>query len=184
MFKNATSSLTSGNHEILSENVLTREKSELIETKKANLIYFNVPESKNEDVGERMKHDFEMLSSAYQNEKIDHSDITTIFRVGKRIADKDRPLVVKFSTIEKKNSTLQASRNLSVKVDREIRKIYATPDRTPKQREEHKKLVAEMKAKNGESDDTWIIRNGKVVKKIRDSNPNPRVKWADLFKGT
>ena len=54
--------------------------------------------------------------------------------------------------------------------------IYISPDRTKLQREEHKKLVAEMKArkKNGEKD--IGIRDRKIVN-IEPFRPNPQSYW-------
>ena len=74
--------------------------------KEQNLVYFNFPEKDDGSVAEKMKHDFNLLSKAYK--EIDPKEITNMFRVGKK-SGKDRPLVVKYVSMDTKNSYLRSS---------------------------------------------------------------------------
>ena len=162
-------------------DTMTGDEMELIETKKSNLIYFNVPESSDENISNRMKHDYNMLKNMYKDTSLEHNEIISLFRVGKK-STASRPLVIKYSGIEKKKQMLFASKNLTLSHNGEDIEIFATIDRTPKQREEHKKLVQELKAKREEDSETeWAIRNGRVVKNFRKLDGNTKVKWSDLF---
>ena len=145
-------------------------------------MYFNIPESNCEEAADRMKNDFQLLNRTYENLELKPEDISTLFRVGKKIDDKTRPLVVKFTSLEKKKDVLFKSGKLKLKYNNEICEIFVSIDRTPKQREENKKLVEQLKKKReDEEDEDWVIRNNKIVKNFRDANQTTRVKWADLF---
>jgi len=152
---------------------------DLIRSKEQNLIYFNVPESHEENVGERMKYDFKILSSAY-NEEIEHNQITNLYRVGKR-SDGTRPLVVKFDSVEIKNKFLKKSGGLSVKHQNEVRKIYASIDRTEKQRQIHKNLVQQLKERRLKGEENLVIRGEKIVKNFRMESAAERITWSSLF---
>ena len=160
---------------------LNRAELDLIESKKSNLIYFNIPESDSDNISDRMKHDFKLVSETYKNVKIDHTDITTLYRVGKK-SERARPLVVKYKNIDRKNEILSSSSKLSVKYRTTSYEVFVSIDRTPIQREVHKKLVDELKNRksNGESD--LVIRNGKIIKKFPTGSNAVKVKWSDLFK--
>ena len=157
------------------------EEKELIESKKRNLVYFNVPESTEDSPADRMKYDFGKLEEAYKNEALAHNDIETLYRVGKR-GETNRPLIVKFKNDQTRSRILGSSSKLNIKHDNEVRPIYVSIDRTPKQREEHKKLVEELKGRkrNGETD--LVIRNNKIVKNFQANPEVQRITWSSLFK--
>ena len=159
---------------------MDREESELIKMKEQNLIYFNVPESECELIEDKMKHDFKLLSEAY-NKHIKHDDISSMFRVGKKVQNKTRPLVVKYGSLEIKNNMLKKSGKLSIKYQSELKPIYTSIDRTQKQREAHKKLVLELKSRKSRGEEDIVIRNNKIVQHFRRESAAERITWASLF---
>ena len=133
----------------------------MIKTKEQNLVYFNFPEKDDGSVAEKMKHDFNLLSKAYK--EIDPKEITNMFRVGKK-SGKDRPLVVKYVSMDTKNSYLKSSGYLKIKYEDKIKSVYVSIDRTQKQREKHRKLVEELKTRKQEpGNESLVIRGEKIV---------------------
>lgn len=159
-----------------------REETELIEAKKCNLIYFNVPESSKEESTDRMKDDFKLLTESYSDTKIVPNDINAIFRVGKKDDNVTRPVVVKFANVETRKRVLTANEDLKLKFNDEIINIFVSVDRTQKQREVHKKLVNELRRRKDAGDTDLVIRNDKIVTNFRKTNGNTKIKWSDLFK--
>ena len=90
-------------------------------------------------------------------------DITTMFRRGKeKIAEKTRPIIIRFSNLELRQKVLQQHKLVHTdKHGKEI-PIYICPDRTMKQQMEHKQLVAQMKIRKIKEPNI-AIRNGKIV---------------------
>ena len=161
--------------------ILTRQENDLIESKKSNLIYFNIPESDCENAADRMKEDFALVNATYDDLELRPTDVYTLFRVGKKMNDRPRPLILKFISVEKKKEVLSGSGKLKLKHNNVSRDVFVSIDRTPKQREEHRKLVDELKQKkSADSNDNYVIRNGRIVKNFREANQTPRVKWSDI----
>ena len=77
--------------------------------------------------------------------------------------------------IELRNNILKL-RNIYCKNNNEVKQIFIAPDRTLQERENHKKLVAELKERklNGEKD--IVIRNGKIVPFV-PFRRNPQLFW-------
>ena len=113
--------------------------------------------------------------------KIDHTDITTLYRVGKK-GERARPLVVKYKNIERNNKILSSSSKLAVNYRTTNYKVFVSIDRTPFQREEHRKLVDELKSRKSTGESDIVIRNNIIVKKFQTGNNAVKVKWSDLFK--
>ena len=141
--------------------ILTRQENDLIESKKSNLIHFNIPESDCENAGDRMKEDFALVNAAYDDLELRPTNVYTLFRVGKKMNVRPRPLILEFNSVEKKKEVLSDSGKLKLKHNNVSRDVFVSIDRTPKQREEHRKLVDELKQKkSADSNDNYVIRNG------------------------
>ena len=113
---------------------------ELVEKKKNNLIYFNLPESSSENPEERINHDFECFSKVL-GPSVDPTDISNIFRIGKKCIDKPRPLIVRFQDLKSKQKYCDLSFDRSLKLlwNNESIKIGSAHDKTKTQREASKK---------------------------------------------
>ena len=160
----------------------TKLEYELIESKKCNIVYYNVPESSKNESADRMKDDFDLIKKSYSETDIAHTDVTSIFRVGKKDDNKARPVVVKYINLETKKRILNGSENLKLLFNNESINIYVSVDRTPKQREEHKKLVTELKQRRDGGETDIVIRNDKIVRNFRKINGTTKIRWTDLFK--
>ena len=64
---------------IVAEKMASCEEQALIEKKKNNMIYFNMPESDKTEISDRMKHDYELLKQLYQPNTFNATDIQNIF---------------------------------------------------------------------------------------------------------
>lgn len=87
---------------------------------------------------------------------IDIASVKGIIRLGKKENAKCRPMLVKFASKSDRNKVMETLGKL-----REapicFKKISVGYDMTPKEREEYKKLVSEVKAKGNESGE-WVWR--------------------------
>lgn len=81
------------------------------------------------------------------------------------IPERPRPLILTVDNFEKKLEILENAYKLSHTT--EWKNVFIAPDRTPKEREEHKKLREELKRRQHEGEEGIIIRKGKIVKKAR-----------------
>ena len=168
--------------ETISKDVsLNPDEQKLIDAKRCNLIYFNLPESDIEDIGEKMKHDYRKLRSLYRDNFATPENIDSCYRVGKKNEDKTRPLVVKFKSADTRNKILSNSRDLFLTENRNRTPVFVSIDRTPKQRAEHKKLVTELKSRKENGDENIGIRNGRIIENFQKSTTSTRIRWADLF---
>ena len=119
-----------------------------IESRKLNLMVFNMPESKKEDIKERQSEDSEFLQNLMEqkmNLNVDEIEVIKPVRVGRREIisgeiTKKRPLRFTVKTFESKRSIMKANTYLRQSKDEIFRNIYFTPDLTKKQREEAFKL--------------------------------------------
>ena len=96
--------------------------------------------------------------------------------------NKARPIEVKYINLETKKRILNGSENLKLLFNNESINIYVSVDRTPKQREEHKKLVTELKQRRDGGETDIVIRNDKIVRNFRKINGTTKIRWTDLFK--
>ena len=156
------------------------EEAALIKLKEQNLVYFGLPESASETTSERMKYDYKLLSEAY-DQNIELSKIGNIFRVGKKNDNNCRPLIVKYASVEIRNTFLKKSGDLKIKSNNQIKPVYMSIDRTHKQREAHKKLVQELRDRRDAGEENIVIRGEKIVKNFPKEPAAQRTTWASLF---
>ncbi len=153
------------------------------ERRKKNLIFYNLPESDSKDVTERIKEDWVSVKKVFERKGLNlkKNDIGNVYRLGReKIHGRSRPLLIRFEREDKKREILKYCKDLKLVVDKESRPIFYSMDLTIKEREERKKLVAELKKRKENGQMNIAIRNGKIVNVI-GSRPQ-RVSWASLFK--
>ena len=165
----------------LPTNMPNLDEKMLVEKKRDNLIYFNIPESSSDDIEQRIKHDFECIQEIYGEDVAKKDDISNIFRVGKK-SEKARPLVIKFCDGNKKQEYCSWSfgKRLEIKRENEIFKIAVSHDRTPKQREHFQKLVSELNERKESGEEDVVIRNNKIVKNFPNASGGTRTTWASI----
>ena len=175
------------------EKIEEQAEKEEIEKKKSNLIYFGIPESEEEDIVARIRHDKTKFLEMYKKDSgtFDEDTIETQYRIGKRETGKNRPLIVRYASIEIKHEYLKASRNLTLKVEHENKRVYVTNDLTKNQRAQLKKNLVDLQARKNGGETDLVIRNQKIVKKSQNfsqedregvSRPIQRASYASVFK--
>ena len=82
------------------------------------------------------------------------------YRLGRKITDKTRPLLIPLPDISTKRQLLKLSKTL--KDSEAWNNIFISPDLTPMEREEGKKLKDELRRRRNEGEDV-NIRRGKIV---------------------
>mgnify|MGYP006185620235 CR=1 FL=1 len=165
------------------EHTLKEDKRK--ESKENNLVVYGIPENTDDDA-QQMIEDFKIIKQLYETKATLHSrDLTQITRLGTK-DEKIRPIRLTFANPEKRKEILRNNKNLVLEDaafetctasfcnDHSKHKhIYVSPDKTWQQREDEKKLRAELKIRKSTEEDL-IIRNGKIVKKTT------RARWVDV----
>lgn len=133
--------------------------------RKLNLIVVNVPENEGENAEDRNQKDLDAVSRLVERTTdVLKSELCSSVRLGaKSIGLKPRMLRVTVSSEEAKRKILSGARKLNEGVKDPKKRIYFNQDRTPKEREDFKKLRAELEERRKEDSDL-IIRGGKIVK--------------------
>ena len=119
-----------------------------------NIMVFGLAEEKDEQLSTKVSEVFEHLG---QKPKIE-----VISRVGKQRSDAvARPVKVSLSSLSVVQTILSKSKNL--RTNEKFRTVFLSPDRTPKQRSQHKKLVEHLKCKRTqEPDKKHFIKSGEI----------------------
>ena len=139
---------------------------ELRETKKLNIVFFNVEESTATEKEDVIKEDKENLTKILEVLETS-ATLTNVTRLGGKSSDRIRPLKATVNSIQEHRSILKAAKIL--KGNKVFNKVYISRDMTPLERESWKKLVKERKEKQEDSDRRkedvrWVIYKGQVVK--------------------
>ena len=154
------------------------EELKLQEKKKNNLIFFKFPENTFDTNDELMIDDFNKLKEVCQPTELQEKDISQLFRIGKKLPGKDRPILVTFKDEELRMKILKKSREMELKTDDgELIKVSVSTDKTPKQRETEKRLREEIQVRKAQGEQDLVIRNEKIVPFRRSAQKT----WAMLF---
>ena len=139
---------------------------------KRSLIIHGVPESL-VDVGvSRRDDDINFVSSCLK----DYLDVTSTtekaFCLGKRSdTQSDRPSFLKITLDSERDRAMILKRCAKLRDSKNpanIRKVYFTPDLTPRELEINKKLRVNLKEKNKDKN-LYRIKNGKIVLRVRQA---------------
>lgn len=137
------------------------------DSRKNNIIIFNLKESEKDDPKNRIDEDLEQARALLHAIQV-KVPIQNPVRLGKKPGDKPRPLRLSTSSPENVKEILKGAAKLQ-EVD-QYKGIFINKDLTPLEREAIKKLVVKKralndKAKEEKSGETWVIRGDQVVKK-------------------
>ena len=150
----------------------SEENKELkeIEAKKKNVLVFNIPESSQANEEKKYKEDIANFKTIIKDKiNIENKEINQMYRLGSiekaKAEGKTRPIVIKFNTIETKQSILKL-RNLKLtKENNETINIYIASDKTIKQQEQYKRLKSELDERREKGETDIVIRNGSIQKR-------------------
>jgi hypothetical protein len=139
------------------------EEREQIEAKKLNIVVQNLPEHDPTDTESR--DDLQKV-----NDILDHletpANITSTKRMGRKVPDRKRTLMVTVSTTVGKKAILAKAKNLRHESTLEVMQgVYIRPDLTQKQQLASKNLRADLKEiRDRFPEDKWTIRHNRIVK--------------------
>ncbi|MEW8543135.1 MAG: hypothetical protein AB2693_06330, partial [Candidatus Thiodiazotropha sp.] len=152
--------------EILDKKIENKVKEILqdqkeLEYRKCNLIAFRVKElSETASREENFNNDSLVLNDIMNELKVE-SPITNIVRHGKEQRGKTRPLQFTVKDVQTKNEILKRAKALKNSNDMRLKEIFIVPDRTPKQREELKVKLREVKERRDKGENVALI-NGMI----------------------
>ncbi|MES9884608.1 MAG: hypothetical protein ABW185_27500 [Sedimenticola sp.] len=151
---------------------ILREEREM-ESRKLNLIAFNIPEVRDGSMEEKISADLLALNDMINDLKID-AHVTEVKRHGRAESNRIRPLQFSVQNTAEKSKILYEARNLKFAKDKKYERVFLCPDRTPKQREVDRCLVTEMKRRREAGEFVKIV-NGvvKVVPAPTRGAPGP-----------
>ena len=150
------------------------------ERRKNNIIIRGIPELKDGTPEERSTHDHNKTNQMMQELKIGQVTITKSVRIGKRVTGKDRMLLLTIDDFATKKRILGEAKNL--RKSNQWEGVFISPDLTPSEREEGKKLRDELRTRRARGERV-IIRRGRIVPTETDitdrrpaqPSPNPTV---------
>ena len=111
---------------------------------KKNIIVYNLPEPSDR-------------AAAFDQD----ASVIRVARLGRRLENKHRPLLVCFEHEDDKTTVISRS-NLLRQHD-QYKRVFIAPDRTKFEREKHAKLVNELKERKTKGETNLIIRNGSII---------------------
>ena len=174
--KKATSDITAKSKTV-SEHELEKERKNLAQ-KRNNICIFNLPESSKDDPEEAYQDDITRLKPLFKDEIVlEKNVIQKIYRKGDEVNfEKPRPVIMKFSTYDKKQQMLEL-RNIKGKTEtNEIFQISIEPDRTIKEQKEHKQLVLKLKKRRDQGEENIFIQNNRIIK-VWPFQKDPQKYW-------
>jgi len=136
------------------------------EKRKLNLMFFKVPECASEDTEERIQYDTGKVKDIVTQDLslTWKDDVQTFTRIGKKNSDAIRPLRVTMKCMDDKKRILDRLRDLRANKDDIIKSIFIQADMTKEEREERKKLRAELLRRKDAGEENLVIRGGRVQK--------------------
>ena len=128
------------------------------EERSKNVLIFGLDELDSESIEEKVAEIFEAVDEKPRPESVS--------RVGKKTADINRPVFVKFSSASTAMGILRKSQTL--RSTEKFKKVFVSPDRTILQRNRHRQLVTELKRRAGEDRcRRFYIRDGQIQSEER-----------------
>ena len=127
--------------------------------RKKNIIAYNLPESAPNSKGD--SEAFAALCSSVCNCAC---TVTKSVRLGKKLANKPRPLLLCLENEQDKLMLL--SRSYLLRHNDSYKNVFIAPDRTKFEREKHRKLVSELKSRRSKGETNLVIRNGAITTKL------------------
>ena len=124
------------------------------EKRKRNIIVYNLPEPSSES-------DSDVFSTLCSSVYGCSFSVAKSLRLGKK-TEKCRPLLISLCKEEDKFELL--SRSFLLRRNESYKNVFLAPDRTKLEREKHKSLVSELRARRTRGESGLVIRNGNIVK--------------------
>lgn len=139
-----------------------QEEDKEIETRKNNLVLYNIPERQSEKHEERLQADKDFIVTMCDDVagiQVVESNILKCTRLGAFTANRTRPILITMPNESIKNDIIRMGRDLGRSGAR-YNRIGIAHDYTPRQRDENRKLLEEAKANivaDGESPENYKL---------------------------
>ena len=152
--------------------------------RRPNIVVVNIPESKAEDVEQRQKDDIEATAAVLDKvmgEKVNRGELKDPIRMGFReIGKKSKPRLLKITVANDdfRKKIFKNARKLNDGVKDKKKMVFINPDRTQKERDDYKKLKADLEEGQKKDPDLRIIR-GKIVKLTQKKGDADKGKESD-----
>ena len=132
------------------------------EARKFNVIIHNICEPTSEEAADRKVEDREQVVDMIENGlDVEQVEIQSIVRLGKKIEGKSRLTKVTLDSVKSKRELLNNAKKL--RNSEKWGRVYITPDLSPHEREENKKLREELRKRRNEGESGLVIRRGKII---------------------
>ena len=158
------------------------QESELLASKRQNLIIFGVPDSQEVNPTDRANDDFVKISSivnGFLNRPLRKNDFLKFTRIGEATEERPKMILIKFKEPEMREMFLKNNKGLSLRENNVIHKVFINIDYTKSQRECLKKLRDELKTRREAGERDLVIRQFRIVPKFRPVAHDP---WAEICK--
>ena len=131
------------------------------------MLFFNVPEPDASNSEADHKYVSKLCKDTFDLDV----KISKAFRLGKKVLNKCRPLLVQF---EKENAKAKIlGKSYLLKSTELYSNIHVSVDMTKSERTKHKQLVDELKSRRARSETNIIIRGNSIITKSRTKNHSP-----------
>ena len=141
------------------------------EKRKANIVIHNLPEQSEGTVVERCEKDSASFVTMIKDEMKLNATVSKSFRVGKKLSDKPRLLIVTLDNPAVKQDILRYASQL--RHSEQYSNIYVTPDLTQKEREANRKLREELASRRRSGEANLMIKGGKIISMNRMPTSRP-----------
>ena len=138
--------------------------------RRSSIIIHGVMESGSNDSAERRGDDGEIVTEMFGEMGCGVVKVDKIFRLGKRSTQSagntgERPLKLVLQSEEMKNSVLSKAKNLKDLKEGKWKRIFIHQDLTPQEREERRRTLMELKARQVSGEKNLMLFRGKIVVK-------------------
>ena len=147
---------------------------------------FTLPES-SATLPEELKEDCTTIKNLISTRiKLDLKDVINIYRIGNKVPDKTKPVLIKTKSKKTKWDIIKATKNLRyLDSDCVSTLISITWDKTIKKRKECKILLAKLTQRKSNGETNLTIKGNHIVKKTLVPNQyfqwNHQEFWSTLF---
>ena len=146
-------------------DVIIREAKERLR-RRDYLVISGLPERTDGSITDRQQYDRRSLTDLTRTLKVLEFQPIEVERIGKISNTRPRLLRVKCESKETKVAILSAARDLRHKES--FKKVYINPDLTWMQRENRRRLRADLEARRGRGEDVYI-RGGQIIQKDQEN---------------
>ena len=115
------------------------------ESRKLNIIFHKIPESKSEEPASRKTDDAKFVLNVAKEIGVEKLEIVNVVCLGQHKSENDRSLKVQVSNLNFKRLLLVNAKKLRLSNSEQLRKVFITPDLSLQERKVQRNLCSELK---------------------------------------